>query len=256
MLARAFLRLCALEALRPSALLGTTNPVWPTLAGPYVSDSAIDPIDDVEPGARRPLIAVYTERGHLSKIAQAGPSFYKGMVDLVFEISVVGKFATDGGEPIIDFAETDAETEAQLDALEDQISWCLHFSPSGKLFRQMGKLPFDEWNSEPHRSGEEAIKLAKRTIRAQICVKEVCYVADVATAPADLDRLPPGLKAVADQLAGSSYLATLALGLARTASVMPPRVDLKSVAASMPPQPGVAGTAPVSASFNLQGEDT
>src|SRR3954452_1792799 len=111
MLARAFLRICALEALRPSALLAADTG-WPTLAGKYVCDSRIDPIDDdLASDERRPLIAVYSEDGHLTKVAQAGPIFYKGMVDLVFELSVVSKFAADGqAEPIIDYADTDAAT--------------------------------------------------------------------------------------------------------------------------------------------------
>lgn len=259
MLARAFLRLCTLEALRPSALLaGDTGlpDYWPTLAGKYVSDSRIDPVDDdIKSDERRPLIGVYTERTHLTKIAQSGPVFYKGVADLVFEISVVSKFAVDGGaEPIIDFADTDAATEAQLDALEDQIFWCLHYSPTGNLFRQMAKLPFDEWTSEPHRSGEEAIKLAHRTMRMPVWMKEVCYVGDPATVPADLDRLPPGLKAIADQLGPSTYLHDLALGLARSASVAPVRVPLQTVAGTIAPQPGGDGTAPIAATFNLQGE--
>jgi hypothetical protein len=253
MLARAFTRLCALEALRPSALLAADSG-WPTLAGKYVSDSRIDPIDDnLESDERRPLIAVYSEDGHLTKVAQAAP-FYRGEIDIVFEISVVGKYAVEGGDPIVDYADTDAATEAQLDALEDQVFWCLHYSPTGKLFRKMTKLPFEEWVSTPHRSGEEAIKLARRTLRGRIKLADFCYVADVATTPANLDRLPPGLKSIADQLGGSTYLADLALGLARTASVMPPRVDLKGVAATVARQPGVAGTPPVNASFNLNGE--
>jgi hypothetical protein len=255
MLARAFLRICTLEAIRPSALLAA-DAGWPTIAGKYVSDSRMDPIDDdLASDERRPLIAVYSEDSHVSKIAQGGPIFYKGLVDLVFEISVVGKYATDASaEPVVDFADTDGATEAQLDALEDQIFWCLHYSPTGKLFRQMSKLPFEEWTSVPHRSGEEAIKLARRTVRAKIRVADACYLADVKTTPADLDRLPLQLKAIADQLGGSTYLAELALGLARTASVLPPRVDLKSVAGTVPPKVGAAIPAPLAVSINLQGQ--
>ncbi len=229
MLARSFLRLTALEALRPSSLLSAGSPAWPTLAGQYVSDSRIDPIDDLAPDERRPLIGVYTEDGDLTKIAQAGPQFYKGEVDLIFEISVVQKFAQDGGDPIIDFADTDAATEAQLDGLEDQIYWCLHFGPSGALFRKMSRLPFLEWKSTPHRSGEEAIKLARRTIKARIRVVDACYDPAPAVSPVDLARLPKPLGDIAAALGDSTYLATLVLGLARVASVMPLRVDLDRV---------------------------
>jgi hypothetical protein len=229
MLARAFLRFCALEALRPSALLAADGP-WPTDAGKYVSDSRIDPIDDVDPEERRPIIGVFTEDTHLTKIAQAGPQFYKGEVDLVFEISVVTKFPVDGGDPIIDFADTDAKLEARLDRLEDQIHFCLNFGPTGGLFRQAAKLPFDDWESKPHRSGEEGVRLAKRTVRARVRMKEACYEGVPDAARANLDRLPPALKAIAVQLGNSSYLVDLALDIAQSVSVMPSRVDLNDVA--------------------------
>lgn len=255
MLARAFLRLTALEALRPSVLLGTASPAWPTLAAQYVSDSRIDPIDDVTPDERRPLIAVYTEESDLTKIAQHGPQFYKGEVDLTFETSVITKFAVDGGETIIDFADTDAATEAQLDALEEQIFWCLHFGPSGALFRKMSKLPFDSWHSAPHRSGEEGIKIARRTLKARIRVKEVCYEAAPTMPPADLDRLPPALQTIAEGLSASTYLADLALGLARATNVMPLRVDLKTVGVTVAPKRTDPNVPTIGAEVdNLQGD--
>ncbi|WP_316215040.1 hypothetical protein [Bradyrhizobium sp. SZCCHNR2035] len=253
MLAREFLRLTALEALRPSALLPTNGP-WPTIAGTYVSDSRIDPFDDLTDDEKRPLIAVFTENSSLSKIAQAGPSFYKGEVDLVFEISVVANFHQDG-EVIVDYADTDAAVEASLGVLEDQIYHALHFGPTGALFRQMVKLPFEEWHSTiKHRSGEENIRLAARTVRGRIRVKEACYDPAPVSPPADFDRLPAALKAIATQLGASTYLQDLALGMARAASVMPTRVNLDAVAIKAAPQPGVTGTVPVQASAdNLQG---
>ncbi|MFZ5715759.1 MAG: hypothetical protein ACOY3N_23275 [Bradyrhizobium sp.] len=253
MLAREFLRLTALEALRPSALLSSNGP-WPTLAGRYVSDSRIDPIDDLNPEERRPLIGVYTEGSTLSKIAQAGPQFYKGDVDLVFELSVVATYNVDG-EMIVDYADTDAAIEATLGVIEEQIYHALHFGPTGALFRQMSKLPFDEWHSNvKHRSSEESIRLAARTLRARIRVKESCYDPAPAASPTDLDRLPASLKAIALQLGESTYLHELALGMARMAPVMPTRVDLDTVGITAAPQPGEADTAPVEGSAdNLQG---
>lgn len=253
MLAREFVRLTALEALRPSALLAANGP-WPTIAGKYVSDSRIDPMDDVSGDEKRPLIAVYTENSALEKIAQAGPRFYKGDVDLVFEVSVVASFHVDG-EVIVDFADTDAAVEATLGVMEEQIYHALHFGPSGALFRQMVKLPFFEWRSTvKSRSGEDDIRIARRTVRGRICVKETCYDPAPGPAPIGFDRLPNGLQAVAMQLAESTYLHDLALGMARLAPVMPPRVDLKTVAITAAPQPGAGDTAPVQAvAHNLQG---
>jgi hypothetical protein len=60
-----------------------------------------------------------------------------------------------------------------------------------------------------------------------------------------------GLKAIADQLGPSTYLHELALGLARTASVAPVRVPLHTVAGTIAPQPGGAGTAPIAADVQL-----
>lgn len=254
MLARTFLRLCALEALRPSALLATNGP-WPTLAEQYVSDSRIDPIDDLAGDeAKRPLIGVYTEATHLAKIAQAGPLLHKAEVDLVFEISVVSKFAVDGGQPIIDFCETDGETESALDALEDEIYQILHFAPSGALFRQMAKGIAESWESTAHRSGEEEIRLARRAIRSHWRMKESYLDPAPVTAPADLARVPAALQPIANALNGSTYLTALVLGAARAAYVMPTRVNLGTVGFTTAPQPGTNNPAPVqSVAGNLQG---
>jgi hypothetical protein len=154
---------------------------------------------------------------------------------------------------IVDFADTDAAIEATLGSLEEQIFFCLHFAPSGKLFREMVKLPFDSWTSEPHRSGEESIRIARRTIRAKIRVKETCYVAAPESVATGLARLPPALQGIAERLGPSSYLADLALGMARVASQMPVRTPFENVAVSLMAQPGTAP--PLSGDFNnLQGE--
>lgn len=259
MLAREFLRLTALEALRPSALLAANGP-WPTLAGAYVSDSRIDPIDDLNGEEKRPLIGVYTENTSLTKIAQAGPQFYRGDVDLVFEISVVANFQVDDGsgtaQLIVDYADTDAAIEATLGVLEEQIYHALHFGPSGALFRRMCKLPFDGWDSTiKHRNGEESIRLAARTIRTRVCMKEACYDPAPVAPPADFDRLPGLLKTIATQLSESTYLHELALGMARLAPVMPTRVNLNTVGITTAPQPGVSGTDTVQGTAtNLQGQ--
>jgi len=254
MLARTFFRLCALEALRPSALLAS-NTGWPTLAGKFVSDSRIDPIDDITDGTeQRPLIGVYTEATHLAKIAQTGPVIHKAEVDLVLELSVVSKFAIDGGQPIIDYCESDGQTEGALDVLEDQVYQILHFAPSGALFRQMGKGIAETWESTAHRSGEEAIRLAKRTVRAHYRMKESYLDPAPVTAPVDLARVPAALQPIATALNGSTYLTALVLGVARAAYVMPTRVDLDTVGVATTPQPATNNPAPVQSSVgNLQG---
>ncbi|WP_315701295.1 MULTISPECIES: hypothetical protein [unclassified Bradyrhizobium] len=252
MLARTFFRLCALEALRPSPLLAAGGP-WPTLAGPYVSDSRIDPFDDdLTSDERRALIAVYTEGTRLGKIAQAGPLLHKADVDLVFEISIVGNAAADGSTPDPQFYVTDGQTEAMLDSLEAQIYEVLHFAPSGALFRQMGKGMAESWHSEPHRSGEEDVRLARRKVTALFRLKETYLDPAPATAPADLARLPATLQPIAQALDGSTYLADLVLSVARVATAMPTRVNLNTVGLTASPQPAVSASVQGTAN-NLQG---
>jgi hypothetical protein len=254
MLARAFFRLCALEALRPSALLVADGP-WPTLAGKYVSDSRIDPIDDLGGDeSKRPMIVVYTEATRLGKIAQAGPMLHKADVDLVFEISVASMMSPDGESPDLFYCESDGQTEAKLDALESQIYEVLHFAPSGALFRRMGKGMAESWHSEAHRSGEEDVRLARRRITASFRMRESYLDPAPSSTPADLARLPAALQPIAQGLDGSTYLTALVLALARATFAMPQRVPLNGVGITAAPQPGVAGTSPVQATANnLQG---
>ncbi|MCB1452398.1 MAG: hypothetical protein KDJ43_02035, partial [Rhizobiaceae bacterium] len=162
-------------------------------------------------------------------------------------LSVVQQFSADGG-PVVDFADTDAASEAQLDALEEQVFFCLHGGPTGSLFRKMVKLPFAEWVSSVQRSGEEAIRIARRTLRGRIRVKESCYDAAPATMPAGLDRLPAGLREIAQALGVSTYLADLARGVAAATPVMPLRVPIDRVGLTLAPQPGVSDTKPIEAS--------
>jgi hypothetical protein len=254
MLARDFLRLTALEALRPSALLASNGP-WPTQAGLYVADSRIDPMDDVNDDEKRPLIGVYTEGSSLVKVAQNGPVFYKGECEIVFELSVVANYPGANGETVVDFADTDAAVETTLGVMEEQIIHALHYGPTGALFRKMVKLPFDEWHSTvKSRSGEEDIRMARRTVRGRIHVRETMYNPAPVTTPVDFDRLPTGLQSIAEALGASTYLHDLALGMARLAPVMPLRSDLTGVGITAKPQPGANGTMPVqSAANNLQG---
>jgi hypothetical protein len=254
MLARAFFRLCALEALRPSPLLAADGP-WPTLAGKYVSDSRLDPIDDLGGDeSKRPMIAVYTETTRLGKIAQAGPMLHKADVDLVFEISVASVMSPNGESPDLFYCESDAQTEAKLDALESQIYEVLHFAPSGALFRKMGKGMAESWHSGAHRSAEEDVRLARRRITAAFRMRETYLDPAPSSTPADLARLPAALQPIAVALDGSTYLADLVLALARTAFAMPQRVPLNGVGLTVASQSGVTGTAPVQATANnLQG---
>jgi hypothetical protein len=233
MLVRDMLRWCTLEALRPSALLTQTSPSWPTIAGTLVWDSKIGPLDRLATDEKfAPVIAVYTDDESLDPIAKHGAQLYKAAIDLVFEIGVVAEYVDDDSKRlIVDFADSDAAVEAMVSRLEDQIFFCLHYGPSGALFRQMVKLGESEnfWHSKPLRSGEEIIRIGRRTVTFHVRMKESCYEAVPDFTRTGLARLPPALQAIARQLTGSGYISDLVAGTAAAASQMPVRVDLDRV---------------------------
>lgn len=251
MLARTVLRFCVLEALRPTAEVIKTPPVdpdepspnwppiWPTLARHLVFDSRLDPIDDLAAAMRQPVIVVYTEHNRLDRLSQHGTQF-RSKVDLTFEISVIAT-ERQGDQYVAGLAFSDAEIEADLDLLEEQIFCALSFSPSGRLFRKLAKLPLDDWQSTPHRSPEEGFRLATRTIKAPVELQPICYGASHAAAPTGLDRLPQPLRGIVEQLAETSYGAQIATGLLPHAPTMPPLPPLSGVTIAIdsksPPAP-------------------
>lgn len=256
MLARTIARLCALEACRPSSLLGTDHPAWPTLAADYVFDSSIDPVDDMALENRRPIIIVYTEDDDQKKIAQGGPNFYASHIHLVFEISVIQQ-AGDGDDLIVGPVYSDTESEAQLDALEAQIFHALHFAPSGALFRKATRIPFESWRSVVHRSSEEGLRIAMRTITGQIRLAETMTAPAPSVPPTGLDRLPAALQPIAQALGDSTYLAAVVAGIAAAAPVMPQAVPLETVGitvdAKTPATPAGADSEIEALAANLQG---
>jgi hypothetical protein len=254
MLARTFLRICALEALRPSTLIAADGP-WPTLAGKFVYDSRLDPIDDLSEDEVRPIAVIFTEEDNLDRFAQHGPILYASTVDLVIEISTIGKARADDGEYAPGYAYLDPEIEAELDLLEHQIFWHLHFGPTGALFRKMAKLPLADWQSLPDRSSEEKVRLAKRTIRAKVPLRELCYEAAPLAPPTGLDRLPTLLAEIGAALSDTSAVRKLVDALAGGSPVAATRVDLETVGLSIDAHgtTGAAGAGDVEASAdNLQ----
>jgi len=247
---RTLLRLSTIESLRPAALLDTQGP-WPTLAGARVFDTRIDPFDDLKPGDEpKAVIAVYTEHDQgYGNQKRGGPAFRRE-VDLVFEISQIASATVDGDQFVAGIPQTDNELEASLDLIEFQIERALYFSSNGLKVRRGGRQSGSEWvggelitlwryltgsmvsepRSMPHRTSEEAVKLAARTI-----TWKVQMIADVAadlTPPggvAGLDRFPGELRRVAQVLATSPAYAPLINGLADDVPVRAPLPQLASV---------------------------
>lgn len=231
-LARLALRLATMEGLQPAGSLAADGP-WPTLAGKYVFDSRIEPIEDLLPGEDRPIVCVYTEHDD-GKAGQArgGPPFLL-TVDLVFELSVIVKIASEGdpttfvvGEP-----ETDPELEASLDLLEAQIKFALLFGPTGEIWRHISKRRVHNPRSAAHRTSEEGVRLARRTVTWKVEVNDDCFDPVPTAVPTGNEILPHPLRYLASVLPANSHGAKIIAGLIAepTAPVMPVATPLESV---------------------------
>lgn len=219
-LARTALRLTAIEALRPTASLATDGP-WPTIARHRVYDAKIDAIDDLAMGARAPVIAVYADDDE-STSRQKGPPFER-YIDLCFEISIAQLMENPASpgqyEPSVPV--TDAESEASLDLLETSIRFALTYGPTGFLFRTVSGGRIMSISSKPTRSGEEAIRLAMRSISMRVQVDDDCFDLAPNSVATGIDRLPDPLRSVIAALPDGSYGRAMADGLAAFAPTAP-----------------------------------
>jgi hypothetical protein len=235
-LSRTALRLTAMEALRPSAIVlaGTAGP-WPTLAAQYVFDSRLDPIGDLKDDERRPVVVIYTDDDSGDAGQKAGGPPFKRDVDLMFEISVAAMVTDDGATYAPGTPLTDGELEASLDLLEAQIRFSLMYAPCGVLWRNLTGRRVTSIHSAPKRTSEESARLAMRTLRLKTTIPDDDYVAAPATALTGNDRLPEPLKSVIAALASGSYGAALGAGLAPPAPQMPVATPLQTVTFDMQP---------------------
>ena len=228
---RLALRLAAIEALAPAAI-AATGP-WPTIAGPRVYDSRIDPVaaavDEAQWEAalaameNKPLISVYTEDDHSAPYGSQKVWPNRQTVTLVLELMIAARgevqvAAQDAqGNPTtqtvgtLEAAITDRQHEALLDILEGQALAVLNLTaaaPSAMLYRQVA-IECNEITSDPQRIGERALRLAMRTIKLHLHVKKEAWGAPGAL-PAPLSLVAAGLPA-ASSGAQACALATAAL---------------------------------------------
>ncbi|MBI1202546.1 MAG: hypothetical protein GC182_08550 [Rhodopseudomonas sp.] len=232
--ARTALRLTTVEAMRPAALAADA-PTWPTLAGRYVFDSRLDPIDDLNDDERRPIAVVYTEDDNGEKSQAAGGPPFKRFIDLVIEMSVMAMVTADGTDFYPGTPFTDAQLEASLDAFEAQVRFALFYGPTGALWRQLTGRRVTEIHSMRHASSEEGGRLALRTLRMKCTVPDDAYVAAPTGTESGNDKLPEPLKSVVAALATGGYADKIAAGLAATAPQMPPFAPLDGVSLVLQP---------------------
>lgn len=246
-LARLALRLATIEALRPTAAV-TAGTGFPTIAGKQVLDSELDPIGDLTPDQAQPVIAVYTEHDDgMAGQKRGGPPFLS-TIDLVFEISVVVKVAS-GSDPTIFSVgnpETDPELEASLDFLEAQIKFTLLYSPVGQIWQTVAHNRVQVPRSVPHRTSEEGVRLAKRTMTWKVEVVDGCFDPAPLTKPTGFDIFPEPLRSLAQALPAGSYAIAILNGLAAepTAPVMPVAVPLETVTMAVSVANPTTGTLP------------
>jgi hypothetical protein len=231
---RTALRLATIESLRPASLLDTQGP-WPTLAGPRVYDSRIDPIEDLKPGLenRRAVIVVYAEADQGYSAQKRGGPAFRREVDLVFEISQIAADGA-GDDYVAGYASTDSELEAELDRIEWEISNALYFARNGTLIARSqlehdcakpGETLMPIWRaltgeavteprSHPHRTSEEAVRLAYRTVTWKVqCPDDHWPTLAPAEAITGLDSFPYPFRGVAKALAQVPAYAPLINGL-------------------------------------------
>jgi hypothetical protein len=264
---RTALRLAALESLRPTAMLNSQGP-WPTLAADRVFDSRLDPIEDLTRDQHKACIVVYTE-GDLGYAGQrrGGPPFRRE-VDLIFEISQIAAAPSDANPAVYvaGVPQTDAELEAELDRIESEIYFALMWATNGvtvpfgsnrtTLFRALTGRMVTDPRSMPHRTSEEGVRLAMRTVTWKVQTPDDDFEGAPVEALLGLDRLPEPLKKVVKALATTAYGKQIGLALGETMPTMPVAIPLLDVTLGVEvvtPGETAVGTANINGDVPLTG---
>lgn len=231
-LSRLGLRLAAIEALNPFATVASGP--WPTVAGPRVYDSRIDPIAAaqtidalsaaIQALESKPIVSIYTEEQTTEPAAGEYPADVE-IVDLVAQIQIGARGAIDvdaadgsietvGGSSI---PATDGDAEAILDMLEAQVRMILDpgaLTPTNALFRSVA-VERHHIGSTPERQPERAVRLAMRTLKLKLRVRRTAWPPyATGSASTGLDALPEPLRTVAKGLDPMSAAAQRCVKLA------------------------------------------
>lgn len=197
-----------------AALLG--DPARPpTMAGPLVFDSKMDPLSADDGEVLLPAIIVYTDQteNKYPSTAAGGARFGGAETKLIIDLAV-GSVSKDNGSLLI--ASTDPEIEAMLDVFEFEVWRALTdpFAPTSKPFLDLAKA-VPEYTSVPGRAADQATRVAMRQITITVRTAVDCGVfattAPVVPAPAaSLFGGVPYLAGLEARLAGTPEFALVA----------------------------------------------
>lgn len=188
-------------ALRAATVSALSAAPHPTIAGPLVFDSKMDPIEHTAEETALPCLLVYTDRDEAITLDRGnGRTFRERQILLVIE-AVIASFS---GQSVT-FIETDAELEAMLDLFEWQVWRTLNdpYSAAARPWQALVKRT-EDWKSEPGRSANKTSRMAVRQIHISCIVNNDCLPAALA--------LPPGARAELPEpasLLDAPYLAPL-----------------------------------------------
>lgn len=238
MLVRTAIRFLMVEALRPTA--GEETGLWPTLAGAFVSDSRLAPIDDLSPEEQRPAVIVTTDGTDLKF---ANGNFSDGALEVTLDLAMVAKEPVlDDHGKIIDFVPQPSFTDPRLEAFLDELEHdCFHAIRGSAALARIFLMT--RWESAPERNGEVRLPLARRivTITGRL-LKMDCASPLPGAPPEGLSRLPQPLRDVVESLPEDSYARPIAEALAGVAPVAPTRVPFTgmTLTVDLPPHDGSA----------------
>lgn len=160
-------------ALRTLAVLALRGQTW---AGDEVFDSELDPIDQVEPGEKRPFIVVYVDDATYD-VKASDIMTARSTASLVLELGVNARMHDENGDTLWGTPVTDSGMETTLDIIERQAMRTLSQGVGtwAELYRRFA-LNTPKRTSTRGASAEKGIRFAGRQIVIEVELpKEPAY---------------------------------------------------------------------------------
>ena len=157
------------------ALTNDFKEPYPTIAGPAVWDTKMDPVEVNTGESMLPIVVIYTDADqHMLLDRGEGRVFREHQVTCYIEIAL-GTFPEAPEGQKISYVETDAELEAMLDLFEYQVwyqiqnQWLPSTGPLHGLVKRI-----EGWESAPARQVDQNSRLSMRQITLDVVLKPDC----------------------------------------------------------------------------------